>query len=78
MHRNALRGEESARGPTAVPPDREPTREDIDAALTKTGGKIRSAAQMLHIDRRKLYRLCERFAIDLEAYRGGTGNREGS
>jgi hypothetical protein len=30
---------------------------------------VRTAAEQLGIDRRKLYQLCERFGIELEAYR---------
>jgi len=31
---------------------------------------VRTAAQQLGIDRRKLYRLCEKYGIALELFRG--------
>jgi DNA-binding NtrC family response regulator len=68
-HRQALRGDADDPRPIAVPSVEEPAREDIAAALKETRGRMRTAAQMLRIDRRKLYRLCERSGIDLESYR---------
>jgi DNA-binding NtrC family response regulator len=50
----------------------EPTRGEVDEALRQTQGRVRTAAQLLGIERRKLYRLCERFGISLEAYRSDT------
>ncbi len=51
-------------------PGSELTREGIETALTSTAGSIRAAAHQLGIDRRKLYRLCERLGIDLDSHRG--------
>jgi DNA-binding NtrC family response regulator len=45
------------------------TRETVEAALTETMGSVRAAAHRLGIDRRKLYRLCEKLGIDLDRYR---------
>jgi DNA-binding NtrC family response regulator len=53
----------------AQPPPPEPTQSEIEAALRDTQGRVRTAAQQLGIDRRKLYRLCERFGIDLGSFR---------
>jgi transcriptional regulator with GAF, ATPase, and Fis domain len=55
--------------PGAIPRQFDPTRDEIDEALRQTGGRMRPAAQQLNVDRRKLYRLCERFGIALEDYR---------
>jgi DNA-binding NtrC family response regulator len=70
-HRAALRGPSS--GLTSDPPTptpREPTREEIEQALIRTQGRMRTAATQLGIDRRKLYRLCERFGISVDEHRG--------
>ncbi len=53
-------------------PPHEPTQVEVEEALRETQGRVRTAAQRLGIDRRKLYRLCERFGIALESYRGET------
>jgi DNA-binding NtrC family response regulator len=50
----------------------DPTRLEIDEALRKTAGRMRTAAQLLGIDRRKLYRLCDNFSIDYRLYRAQT------
>ena len=50
----------------------DPTRLEIEEALRKTAGKMRTAAQLLGIDRRKLYRLCDNFSIDYKLYRAQT------
>ena len=78
-HRNQLRAPVGAPhdDPTPqqpTPPDppprqTEPTRDEIEDALRQTEGRMRSAAQLLGVDRRKLYRLCERFGIAFEEYR---------
>ena len=70
-HRGALRGGlANADDPT---PPREPERVEIEEALRRTGGRMRPAAALLNIDRRKLYRLCERFGIALEEHRAAQG-----
>jgi hypothetical protein len=68
-HRKALRGDDIEPRPSAVAPAEEPTREQIEAALAQTGGRMRTAAQLLGVDRRKLYRLCERGGIDVDLHR---------
>jgi len=55
--------------PAQIPVQPEPTQSEIEAALRSTQGRVRTAAQQLGIDRRKLYRLCERFGIDLGSFR---------
>lgn len=69
-HRTRLR--DSSAPPLSGPPlapTIDPTREEIEAVLCDTHGRMRTAAQRLGIDRRKLYRLCERFGIALEEHR---------
>ena len=68
-HRKALRGDDRERPSSAAAPVVEPGREEIEAALEQTGGRMRTAAQLLGIKRRKLYRLCERSGIDIEHHR---------
>jgi len=75
-HRGLLRG-----GPTPPlvdepTPPREPERVEIEEALRRTGGRMKTAATQLGIDRRKLYRLCERFGIALEEHRGTEQGKE--
>ncbi len=60
----------------AAPPAADPTREQIVAALEQKGGRMRSVAELLGIDRRKLYRLCEQHGIDFGSYRR-TSSQEG-
>ena len=68
-HRRGLRGPMSEPpDPIAPPPD--PTRADIEAALRATGGRMRTTAEHLGIDRRRLYRLCERLGVDPNQFRG--------
>ncbi|HSS03039.1 MAG TPA: sigma 54-interacting transcriptional regulator, partial [Kofleriaceae bacterium] len=50
----------------------DPTRLEIEEALRRTAGRMRTAAQLLGIDRRKLYRLCDNFSIDYRLYRAQT------
>ncbi|HEX2691517.1 MAG TPA: sigma 54-interacting transcriptional regulator [Kofleriaceae bacterium] len=73
-HRGTLRARPNAPfdepTPAHVPAQHEPTKPEIEEALRSTRGRMRTAALQLGIDRRKLYRLCERFGIALEAYRG--------
>ncbi len=47
----------------------DPTKAEIEAALKLTGGNARATAQELGIERRQLYRLRDRFGIDIESYR---------
>jgi transcriptional regulator with GAF, ATPase, and Fis domain len=54
----------------------DPTRDEITEALRQTGGRMRPAAVLLNIDRRKLYRLCERFGIVIEEFRPSELPRE--
>ncbi len=54
-------------------PSAEPTADQVRAALAGAGGNMRLTAEVLRVDRRKLYRLCERFGIQLEPYRKGEG-----
>jgi len=48
---------------------RDPTRDELEDALRRTQGSVRAAAKELGIERRKLYRLCERFEIALHEHR---------
>ncbi|WP_394822032.1 sigma 54-interacting transcriptional regulator [Pendulispora albinea] len=73
-HRKALRDDGNQTKTGSAPATKEPTREEIETALQETDGKMRTAAQLLHIDRRKLYRLCERYGIDLDGHRRGERN----
>ena len=82
-HRRDLRGPAPAAAPPAPPPppprpadDRTangpaepPTREQIWAALRATDGRVLVAAKQLDINRRTLYRLCEKFDIDPDEFR---------
>ena len=68
-HRGVLRGHGGPATPVDPTPPQDPTPEELEAALRRTHGRVRSAAKQLGIDRRKLYRLCERFGIALEAHR---------
>jgi DNA-binding NtrC family response regulator len=49
-----------------------PRNTEIEDALRQTQGNMRLTAQVLEVDRRKLYRLCEQFGIQRESYRGDT------
>jgi DNA-binding NtrC family response regulator len=76
-HRGALRAsspQPSLEEPTPTPAA-EPGQGEIEEALRGTQGNMRLAAQRLGVDRRKLYRLCDRFGIAHEQYRADT-NRE--
>jgi two-component system NtrC family response regulator len=72
-HRGTLRARTSGGSdeptPAHVPVQPEPTQLEIEEALRNTQGRVRTAAQQLGIDRRKLYRLCERFGIGLDTFR---------
>jgi DNA-binding NtrC family response regulator len=58
--------------PTPSLPRPNPNRGEIEDVLRQTQGNMRMAAQLLGIDRRRLYRLCEQFGIERESYRGDT------
>jgi DNA-binding NtrC family response regulator len=60
--------------PAADPPQpaADPTRAQVIGALEQTGGRMRGAAGLLGIDRRKLYRLCEQHGIEFGLYRRGS------
>jgi DNA-binding NtrC family response regulator len=77
-HRRALRaGPGPDRREAAVSAaTREPTSTDIAAALAAAGGRMRSAAQQLGLDRRKLYRLCDKHGIDVSKYRPSPGSND--
>jgi two-component system NtrC family response regulator len=73
-HRGTLRASSTVVPPQEPTPPQpaEPTQSEIEQALRDTQGNMRMTAQRLGIDRRKLYRLCERFGIAHEEYRAGT------
>lgn len=50
-------------------PAEEPTRERIEEVLLRTGGRMRTTAEELGVERRRLYRLCEKLGIDVDRYR---------
>jgi DNA-binding NtrC family response regulator len=54
-----------------------PTREQIAAALTETSGCMRTTAELLGIERRALYRLCEKYAIEPDDFRKPPAGRRG-
>lgn len=60
-----------AAAPAPAAPAEEPTREAIERALAKTEGRMRAASILLGIDRRKLYRMCEKLSINIDVYRSG-------
>ena len=55
--------------PEELPPRADPTRDEIIEVLRQTKGKMRTTAQLLKIDRRRLYRLCKAYDIDPDSYR---------
>ncbi len=59
------------------PASRSWTRQELDAALAECAGSVRATAQRLGIDRRTLYRLCERLGVDLEQHRGAGKDEPG-
>ncbi|HET7500325.1 MAG TPA: sigma 54-interacting transcriptional regulator [Kofleriaceae bacterium] len=73
-HRGALRAPIGVTPPDEppVPPPPDPTKAEIEEALKATRGNMRMASQRLVIDRRRLYRLCEKFGIARESYRSET------
>ncbi|HEY0484412.1 MAG TPA: sigma 54-interacting transcriptional regulator [Kofleriaceae bacterium] len=69
-HRAVLRGHDGA-DPAVdpTPPQQDPTPAELEDALRRTQGRVRTAARQLGIERRKLYRLCERYGIAIDAHR---------
>ena len=55
----------------AAEPAEPPSRAQIETALTQTRGVMKTAAELLRIDRRSLYRLCEKLGIDPDTFRQG-------
>jgi DNA-binding NtrC family response regulator len=68
-HRGALRSLREPEEDTAPRPPPELTREAIENALRAANGNMRAAAEILGIERRKLYRQCDRLGIPFEDYR---------
>jgi transcriptional regulator with GAF, ATPase, and Fis domain len=52
-----------------LPPRPDPTRDEIIEVLKQTRGRMRTTAQLLKIDRRRLYRLCKSYDINPDHYR---------
>jgi transcriptional regulator with GAF, ATPase, and Fis domain len=52
-----------------LPPRPDPTRDEIIEVLRQTRGRMRTTAQRLKIDRRRLYRLCKSYDINPDDYR---------
>lgn len=50
-------------------PAPETSRTQLHDALRKTNGVVRRAADLLGIDRRKIYRLCEKYEVDPDSFR---------
>ena len=78
--RGTLRSPEATPTPVqiAVPPVPEPpapnrdaTKAEIEEALRQTHGNMRRTALLLGIDRRKFYRLCDKYGIPRQAFREG-------
>jgi transcriptional regulator with GAF, ATPase, and Fis domain len=55
--------------PEPLEPRPDPTQPELVEALRAINGNARAAARVLGIDRRKLYRLAERFGIEIESFR---------
>jgi len=58
--------------PDVAAPRPDPTQAELEDALRAIHGNARAAARHLGIDRRKLYRLCEKFGIAIESFRAKT------
>jgi transcriptional regulator with GAF, ATPase, and Fis domain len=52
-----------------LPPRPDPTRDEIIERLKQTRGRMRTTAQLLKIDRRRLYRLCKTYDINPDDHR---------
>jgi transcriptional regulator with GAF, ATPase, and Fis domain len=70
-HRRRLRERAEPDEDSATTATITPTREEIERALTETEGRMRTASALLGLDRRKLYRLCEKLGINIGNYRSG-------
>lgn len=73
MHRATLRGHTEPPQPLRDEqshPSREYTQAEIEDALRQMQGNVRAAAELLGIERRKFYRLCDRFEIVVDDHRG--------
>jgi DNA-binding NtrC family response regulator len=75
-HRGMLRGGPAPDVLDDPTPPREPEKVEIEESLRRTGGRVRTAAMQLGIDRRKFYRLCERFGIALEEHRANEPGKD--
>ncbi|HET9627534.1 MAG TPA: sigma 54-interacting transcriptional regulator [Kofleriaceae bacterium] len=60
----------------AQAPAHEPNKREVEDVLRQTQGNMRGAALQLGVDRRKLYRLCEKFGIAPVLYRSDTNRDE--
>lgn len=65
-HRRARRALARAEAKAASP-----SREEIQAVLARVGGNMKIAAEELHIERTRLYRICEKLGIRIENFRNG-------
>jgi DNA-binding NtrC family response regulator len=63
----------ASRSPVSEEELPDPTREEIIEVLRQTRGKMRTTAQLLKIDRRRLYRLCKAYDINPDDYRDRPG-----
>jgi transcriptional regulator with GAF, ATPase, and Fis domain len=52
-----------------LPPRPDPTRDEIIEVLKQVRGRMRTTAQLLKIDRRRLYRLCKAYDINPDDHR---------
>lgn len=75
-YRRALRGSNEAVPVTKEPAAPELTRETIEGVLSATSGSVRATAERFGIERRKLYRLCDRLGIDLDRFRLNAERKE--
>jgi len=69
-HRRGLRlASSQCRPAITTPRPEDPDRDEIVNALAQTRGRMLSTSELLGIDRRKLYRLCEKLNIDVNQFR---------
>lgn len=67
--RRGLRGATEPLAVVAPVAPAQPERAQLEAALTIHAGSVRATAAQFGVDRRKLYRWCERLGIDLDLFR---------